>query len=37
MFKALKETLSIELNKSMGVMPCQIENINTEIEIINIK
>lgn len=30
MFKALKETLFIELNKSMRVMPCQIENINKE-------
>lgn len=37
MFKALKETLSIELNKSMGVMPCQIENINKEKEIIKMK
>lgn len=37
MFKALKETLFIELNKSMRVMPCQIENINKEIEIINMK
>lgn len=30
MFKALKETLSVELNKTMGVTPCQIENINKE-------
>lgn len=34
MFKALKETLSTELKKSMGVMSCHIENINEEVEII---